>query len=486
MTAVLLGALLTTVPVAALGAEAATSAATRAPIRAARASLAVRADRAAGWIGEAVPVTVTAVFRDVEGVTLEGLPVLTSKAVITSQISKEPVQSTEIVGGERVLVARWTATVTPSTSGPLDLAVTLPVRLRYRDAAPRIVRPAAPVDPFGDSDGDDDPFAMFNRMRARMMQGMDEVSVGQTHEEATALKAVAKPFEVRGLPNAGQPADFSGAVGTFDINATLSGAKASVSVPITLRIAVSGDLDPDRVDVLGIPSSSEWKAYPPRVTSAPAPPGAKMTKKVFEQVLVPLQGGMATVPPVSFTAFDPASGTYITHETTPLDVLVEGSGSVIVPPPIAAAPPVVRLAPSPVWTETRQRYAVYAVVIAGSAALLFGIAIAAASSLRRRRPRWALRRSMRRAAAEGNVESFLGTAHRFIAARLAERWGVNPTEVTVASIRERLGPDGGALADVLAADAALRFGRRGIEAVELGPLCRSVERSLRAPAMAMS
>ncbi|MEO6573411.1 MAG: hypothetical protein ABIP89_06210, partial [Polyangiaceae bacterium] len=60
------------------------------------------------WVGQAIPVTVTAFFRDVEGVTLEGAVQLTSKAVITSELGREPRQSTEIIGGEPTLVVKWT------------------------------------------------------------------------------------------------------------------------------------------------------------------------------------------------------------------------------------------------------------------------------------------------------------------------------------------------------------------------------------------
>jgi hypothetical protein len=282
--------------------------------RRARASLSVHASRPEPWVGQAVPVTVTAVFRDVEGVTLEGAPTLASKAIVTSVIAQEPRQSTEIVGGERVLVARWAATVTPSSPGELDLTAELPVRLRYREAAPRAARPAPQTDPFSDV-GDGDPFdAIFNRLRQRVHQQMlqaTEESAGRVREETLQLKASTPLLDVRALPAANRPATFTGAIGTFDIDATVSTTKASVSDPITLRIAVGGDVDLDRVDLPGVTSSAAWKAYAPRVVPAAAADGgksaAKAVKKIFEQVIVPLRGGELTVPEVSFTSFDPTS-----------------------------------------------------------------------------------------------------------------------------------------------------------------------------------
>ena len=77
-------------------------------------------------MGQAIPVVVKAQFRDVEGVTLEGAPELKSESVFTSNLAREPRQSTEVIDGQPVLVATWTGTITPSTAGPLALSVELP------------------------------------------------------------------------------------------------------------------------------------------------------------------------------------------------------------------------------------------------------------------------------------------------------------------------------------------------------------------------
>ena len=472
--------------------------------RRARASLSVHAATPSAWVGQAVPVTVTAYFRDVEGVTLEGAPTLVSRSIVTSDLAKDPRQSTAMIDGERVLVAIWAGTVTPSAPGALDLTAELPVRIRYREAAPRVARAAPPPDPFADEGGGDPFDSLFDRMRQQMQQQMmqgTEEATGRVREEASQLKATTAPLDVRALPTANQPAGFSGAVGTFDIKASVPAAKAAVSDPVTLRVTVSGDVDLDRVDLPGVASSESWKAYPPHVVSTEAlDAGAlagksartsvKMTgaprDKVFEQVLVPLRGGDLTVPAIVFTSFDPATGTYLTRSTTPLTVAVDGApGAVSVPPapapapaaePRASAPPVAApLGPVPVIAPRHVLYGVLPVLLLVAGALLYRV-------VSRRREAWALRRSMRSAASAGAVAPFLSSAHRLIETRLSERWGVAPGEVTPSRVRERLGPDGDPLVDVLVADAALRFGRGGLDGAELGPLCRSVERSLRGAA----
>ena len=100
----------------------------------ARASIRLEVGRGTSWVGQAIPVVLKARFRDVEGVTLEGAPELTSDGVFTSDLAREPHQSTEIVDGEPVLVATWTGTITPSTAGPLALSVELPARIRFHES----------------------------------------------------------------------------------------------------------------------------------------------------------------------------------------------------------------------------------------------------------------------------------------------------------------------------------------------------------------
>jgi hypothetical protein len=50
--------------------------------------------------------------------------------------------------------------------------------------------------------------------------------------------------------------------------------------------------------------------------------------------------------------------------------------------------------------------------------------------------------------------------------------------VNALAIRERLGPRGHPLAEALAADEALRFGRARLVNPDLLPLCTSIEQSL--------
>lgn len=439
--------------------------------------------RTRAWVGQAVPVTLQAYFRGAEGVTLEGAPQLTSVAgIFTSDLGREPRQSTAVVNGEPVLVATWTGTVAPSTAAPLTLSAELPVRVRYRDAPPHVEQAAAPPvdDLFGALAANPFDTSAIDRF---FQQSMGQ-SQGRLHEEVVSLRATAGPVTVQDLPTANQPASFTGAIGKFNLKASLSSTHAQVSEPVTLRLVVDGDGDLDRVDLAGVATSSDWKAYPPKSTLVAAAKGQR-ARKVFEQVLVPLHGGDLVVPPVSLAAFDPDTAGYVTRETQPFVVAVEGSAAAADPPsqsaPVPVAPTTATAAPAPPDAGplmvprivAPRRLAMWLSPLAPLVALA-----ALASHRRRRRDERVLRRTMRKAAARGDVVPFYQAAHALIETRLASRWGVAPESVSALSIRDRLGAVGDPLVEVLAADEALRFGRGSLDKPDLVPLCSSIERSL--------
>ena len=437
-----------------------------------------------------MPVVVRARFRDVEQVTLEGSPEIKSDGVFTSNFAREPNQSREIVDGEPVLVATWTGTITPSTDGPLALSVELPVRVRFRDAAPQpSFQDPSEADPFAGMDIDpSDPSSiqrMFQSFR-RSFSRTFEQSLGRAHDDAVTLKASSPPIEVKALPAAGQPATFSGAVGRFDIRASVASDHAVVSEPVTLRITVQGEGDLDRVNTPGVATSNDWKAYPSTSKIAPPESGKRYGQKLFEQVLIPLHGGQLTIPPVALPAFDPVSGRYTEVATAPLAIAVEGaleSNASAEPTSIATAPPVLA-APAATLVEPPSPSS----LVEGPRALglrlvpVLVVLLAAASMRFWRRGKdeeKALRRTLRRTARGGSVAAFFDAARRLIVVHYAKRWGVAEGMVTPEYLRAHLGPTAEPLLAAIASADALRFGRRDLEPAELSSVCSSIETTLR-------
>jgi hypothetical protein len=481
------------------GAQAATAApsdvaaASPAPARRGRASIGLEVGRATWWVGESIPVVLRARFRDVDGVTLEGVPELKSEGIFTRDLAREPHQSTETVDGEPVLVATWSGTITPSTSGPLALSVELPVRLRFHEASTPVFRDPTDGDPFaglpfaGMDIDPADPSSMQRMLRSfqQSFARTLEPSMARAHDEALTLRASARPLEIKALPVTGQPAAFSGAVGRFDMRASVTADRVHASEPVTLLIKVQGQGDLDRVELSGVASSADWKAYPTTAkTEAPVAVKA-FGRKTFEQILVPLHGGSLTIPPVPLTVFDPIAGRYTAIETSPLTVTVEGAldaapaaaampspgmaPSVVTPATIAATvPPPESLVVSPRTVGWR---------LAPALAVLLGV-IALRLRPTRNEER-SLRRALRRTAKLGKGTAFFETARRIIVVHFANRWGVAEGEITADTLRKRLGPTANPLLAAMSTADALRFGRADLQPSELGAACTTIEANLR-------
>ncbi|HEX4475010.1 MAG TPA: BatD family protein [Polyangiaceae bacterium] len=467
------------------------------PARAARsshASLRIDIGHKPAWVGQAIPITVSAEFRAIDGVTLEGIPQLKSDGIFTSDFARDPRQSQEVVNGEPVLVATWSGTITPSTAGPLALSVELPVDIHYRDAVP-LPQPEAVAptqdDPFADMMNIDpfDPngiqriFRSFNQSFAQ-----DFGQLGRAREEAVTLKAASRSLEVRSLPLAGQPAAFFGAVGHFDVRSSLSATNLRASEPVTLTVNVQGDGDLDRVELAGIKSSSDFKAYPPTSKIDARTPGKRLGRKTFEQVLIPLHGGALTVPSVTFSAFDPVAGDYKTVETAPFQVDVEGPPASAAPPspptPLSALPaittndaPLANTLPPPppsaLAVDTRRLVLWFVPVLA------ILLASAVVRLWPRRDEETSLRKALRHAAKSGSAAAFFDAARRLIVLHFSRRWRVAEQDVTAEALREHLGPAADPLVSAISTADALRFGRRKLEPTELQIVCSSIEASLK-------
>jgi hypothetical protein len=150
---------------------------------------------------------------------------------------------------------------------------------------------------------------------------------GYYGSEVVPLTSQPIVLTVKNLP-ANQPENFSGAVGKYSLNASLSKqeTKANKAVNLEVEIIGSGNLNTLKTPTVEIPENIE--AYAPKRKEAfePRPSGLK-GKVVDEHILVPQYGGNYTIGPVEFNYFDPNKEKYITLKTKPFNLLVDG------PPP---------------------------------------------------------------------------------------------------------------------------------------------------------
>jgi hypothetical protein len=144
--------------------------------------------------------------------------------------------------------------------------------------------------------------------------------------------------EVQPLP-AGAPADFSGAVGQFQIRATLSAVETKVDEPLTLEVIVEGAGNVEILSEPTLPEMEGWRYFESQTsTDVRAKEDVVYGLRSFERLIVPIRAGKYTVPPVAFSYFDPQDGAYHTVKSDPIYVTVLPAEGEPPPLPGAAAP----------------------------------------------------------------------------------------------------------------------------------------------------
>ncbi|MCC6765569.1 MAG: BatD family protein [Deltaproteobacteria bacterium] len=166
--------------------------------------------------------------------------------------------------------------------------------------------------------------------------------------EQRRLEATSDPLTltVLPLPDAGKPADFSGAVGTFDFEVKAAPLEVAAGDPVTVTLTMRGTGSLENVTPPAIAAGDALRVYPPQQTSTGSEPAAvaNVQERVFEQVVIPERAGALELPTLRFSYFDPTAGAYrtATHAPIPLRVAPRAAGSapshVVGAAPAAPAP----------------------------------------------------------------------------------------------------------------------------------------------------
>jgi len=145
---------------------------------------------------------------------------------------------------------------------------------------------------------------------------------GRVVHKSLTLKADATPVKVLPLPLDGRPANFSGAVGQFQLTSELAPTAGGVGDPLTFKLTVTGKGNLSRVSSDALPQSSQWRVYRAESKLTTDDESGLQGFKTFSQPVVPLQAGQLVLPALSFSYFDPEAGRYVTRATQPIPVTV--------------------------------------------------------------------------------------------------------------------------------------------------------------------
>lgn len=244
------------------------------------------------WVGQAVPLSVLLyTAEEIAQPSIVSAPALSSFWVEDLDVDINAESSSATLDGRRYAVYPMVRKVlVPQTPGEVEIepfAMQIPVQVRARDP--------------------------FERLFGRM--------------QTVVRKTKPLTLRVRALPEAGRPADFSGAVGDLEFEVKLDSRRTQVGDAVTLTATVEGEGFLRAVAAPELDVPPDIKVYDPKVQSSThAVRGRLISRKSWEWVLVPLVAGELEIPDLRFSYFDPAKSSYRTRSSGRSTLSVQEGG----------------------------------------------------------------------------------------------------------------------------------------------------------------
>jgi hypothetical protein len=137
------------------------------------------------------------------------------------------------------------------------------------------------------------------------------------------------PVTIKVNPLPAGPADFSGAVGRFDLKSSITSTSVKENDAITLRIDVTGNGNIKLINAPKLKLPADFEVYDPKTQSNFKATADGLNGNIsFEYLFLPRFAGDYTIPPVNFVYFEPSTGKYATKSSQEFQIHVaKGDGS---------------------------------------------------------------------------------------------------------------------------------------------------------------
>ena len=259
------------------------------------------------YVGEMIPAVVRIGFNSRTRVA-EMAPPQVSGQGFTVQKLGEPERNLENIQGGSYVVFNYKTAISAARVGNFQIG---PVEQKANILVPRRSSGTRrkPFDPFSE-DPFSDPF--FTLPFGGLME-QHEIDV----------KSDPVSLEVKALP-AGAPPTFSGALGSFSMTAEANPKRVQIGDPITIKAAISGRGNFDRMDAPELSDERGWHKYPPSSNFKQDDDVGISGTKTFELVVSPNEK-LTNVPPLAFSYFDPVKEKYVTLHSEAVPLIVEGT-----------------------------------------------------------------------------------------------------------------------------------------------------------------
>jgi len=159
----------------------------------------------------------------------------------------------------------------------------------------------------------------------------DDFFGGSVTAQSIEIVSGTAALTVLAVPEAGRPQGFSGAIGSFTLEASASGSAVNVGDPVTVTATVTGQGNIDSITSLDFTvSPEEFKVYDPEVAVGDR-------SKTFTYVVIPRSDQVTRIPEMSLSFFDADTGTYRTVSAGPFALTVHPAAAQPSAPTVVSA-----------------------------------------------------------------------------------------------------------------------------------------------------
>jgi hypothetical protein len=167
------------------------------------------------------------------------------------------------------------------------------------------------------------PFEITCVIRQRVRQQQSFFDDFFDNYRMVKAKVVSDPvtINVKDLPN--QPANFSGAVGNFNLRSSIDKTSVKSNEAVTLKITVNGKGNLTLINPPKLELPQDFEAYEPKTSDQVIASDNGLNGSItFEYLFIPRFAGNFTIPSVRFVFFNPATRQFETQTTDAYDIKV--------------------------------------------------------------------------------------------------------------------------------------------------------------------
>ncbi len=171
-----------------------------------------------------------------------------------------------------------------------------------------------------------DPFEMtfLARVQLSARDFMDQFLGGNAQEVNYKARSLPVTVHVKPLPAAGKPDSFAGAVGNFNIEATVDKNRLKANESLNYKVKVTGAGNIKLLKNLNTVFPTDFEKYDPKIQDTVNERVSGVSgSRIYNYLLIPRHHGDFTIDPIKFSYFNPNTGRYVSLTTPSFPIKVD-------------------------------------------------------------------------------------------------------------------------------------------------------------------